>query len=81
MWVNFEKNGVADLPAPAPTNEVTLIIYRRDGSADRSGVIFLNTTRGVALGANKDARALEVTRATGRATVYRFLNSAWVKGA
>lgn len=80
--VNFEKNGVADLPAPAPTNEVTLIIYRRDGSADQSGVIFLNTIRGVALGAaNKDARALEITRATGRATVYRYLNSAWVKGA
>lgn len=79
--VNFEKNGVADLPSPAPTNELTRIIYRRDGSADQSGVLFLNTIRGVASGSNKDARSLEITRATGRATTYRYLNSAWVKGS
>lgn len=79
--VNFEKNGVADLPSPAPTNELTLITYRRDGSADQSGVIFLNTTRGVALTTNKDSRALEIARATGRATIYRYLNSAWIKGS
>ena len=80
--VNFEKNGVANLPAPAPTNELTVVVYRRDGSADQSGVIFLNTVRGVALGtANKDSRALEITRSTGRATVYRYLNSAWVRGS
>ena len=79
--VNFEKNGVADLPAPAPTNEVTRLIYRRDGSCDQAGVIFLNTARGVALSLNKDARALEIARATGRATTYRYLNGAWVKGS
>ena len=79
--INFEKNGVANLPSPAPTNEVMVIVYRRDGSADQSGVIFLNTTRGVALSTNKDSRALEVARATGRATVYRYLNSTWVKGS
>lgn len=78
--VNFEKNGVADLPAPAPTNELTTIVYRRDGSADQSGVIFINSIRGVSLSTNTDARALEITRATGRATSYRYLNSAWVKG-
>lgn len=78
--VNFAKNSVADLPAPSPTNELTTIVYRRDGSADQAGVIFLNSIRGVNLGTNKDARALEVTRATGRATSYRYLNSSWVKG-
>lgn len=78
--LNFSKNGVADLPAPAPTNQVTIIVYRRDGSADQAGVIFMNTDRGVALGTNKDARALEVTRATGRAITYKYLNSVWVKG-
>ena len=78
--VNFEKNSVADLPAPSPTNELTTIVYRRDGSADQAGVIFLNSIRGVNLGTNKDARALEITRATGRATSYRYLNSSWVKG-
>ncbi len=79
--VNFEKNGVADLPSPAPTNEVTQIIYRRDGSADQAGVIFLNTVRGVAMSSNQDSRALEIARATGRATIYRYLNSTWIKGS
>jgi Tfp pilus assembly protein FimT len=78
--LNFARNGVADLPAPAPTTELTRIIYRRDGSADQAGVLFMNTVRGVLSGSNKDARALEITRATGRATTYRYLNDAWVKG-
>lgn len=78
--VNFERNGVGDLPAPAPTNELTTIIYRRDGSADQSGVIFMNTNRGVTSGNNKDARALEVIRATGRADSYRYQGGTWVKG-
>lgn len=78
--LNFTRNGAPDLPSPAPTNVITTIVYRRDGSADQSGVIFMNTTRGVNLGNNKDARALEVTRATGRAVTYKYLNSAWVKG-
>lgn len=78
--LNFSKNGVTDLPAPAPTNLLTTIIYRRDGSADQSGVIFMNTDRGVTAGTNNDARALEVTRATGRAITYKYLNGAWVKG-
>lgn len=78
--LNFTKNGVPDLPAPAPTNQVSVIVYRRDGSADQSGVIFMNTDRGVALSTNNDARALEVTRATGRAITYKYLNSTWVKG-
>ena len=78
--LNFSQNGVASLPAPAPSNQLTTIIYRRDGSADQSGVIFMNTDRGVAAGTNNDARALEVTRATGRAITYKYLNATWVKG-
>ena len=48
--LNFSQNGVTSLPAPAPANQLTTIIYRRDGSADQSGVIFMNTDRGVAAG-------------------------------
>ena len=79
--VNFERNGVPDLPAPAPTNEVTRIIYRRDGSADQSAVVFMNSTRDVASGTNTDARAYEIVRATGRAISYRYLNGVWKKGS
>lgn len=79
--VNFERNGVSALPAPLPSNELTTIIYRRDGSADQSGVVYLNTNRGVALSTNKDARALEVVRATGRAVTYSYVSGSWVKGS
>jgi len=78
--VNFARNGVPDLPAPAPTNELSRIIYRRDGSADMTGVLFLNTDRGVNLGNNNDARALEVIRATGRGLPYKYTGSAWIRG-
>jgi Tfp pilus assembly protein FimT len=79
--VNFERNGMPDLPAPAPTTELFTIIYRRDGSADQAGVIFLNSIRGVNMGTNGDGRALEITRATGRATSYSYASGAWVKGS
>jgi len=78
--INFEKNGVTNLPAPAPTNELTRVIYRRDGSADQTGVVFLNSNRGVNLGNNKDARALEIIRATGRGMRYKYVGSSWIRG-
>jgi prepilin-type N-terminal cleavage/methylation domain-containing protein len=78
--INFESNSVATLPAPSPTNELTTVIYRRDGSADQAGVIYVNSNRGVNLGHNGDARALEVTRATGRATIYSYSSGNWVRG-
>ncbi len=76
--LNFERNSAPALPAPSPDNEVTQIIFRRDGSASQSGAVFLNTARGVAGGNNKDARALVITRATGRASSFTYLNGSWV---
>ena len=78
--VNFESNGVASLPSPSPSNELTRITYRRDGSADQTGVVYLNTLRGGALGNNNDARALEIVRSTGRAFWYRYTSAGWAKG-
>jgi len=40
--------------------------------------VFLNSIRGVAGGNNKDARALVITRATGRASSFSYLNGSWV---
>ncbi len=79
--VVFDQNGVADLPAPAATNVVTQITYARDGSANTSGVIFLNTTRGVANGTNEDARGIDIVRSTGRATWYTYTGGSWRRGS
>jgi prepilin-type N-terminal cleavage/methylation domain-containing protein len=79
--INFERVTAPDLPAPAPTNELTQVVYRRDGSADQAGVVFLNTTRGLNLSSAKDARALQIIRATGRAVSFKFLSGSWVRGS
>jgi len=78
--INFSRAGAPALPAPSPNNELARIIYRRDGSADQSGVIFVNTNRGVAAGNHKDVRALVIIRATGRAVTARYRDGAWIMG-
>jgi Tfp pilus assembly protein FimT len=78
--VIFDRNGAPALPAPAPNNEVTQITFWRDGSANTAGVIFLNTTRGVARGDNEDSRALEIVRSTGRTTWWTYTGGAWRRG-
>ena len=79
--VVLDKNGVADLPAPAATNVLTQVTFWRDGSANTSGVVFLNTTRGVAKGTNEDARGLDIVRSTGRTTWYTYTGGSWRRGS
>ncbi len=79
--VIFDQNGVANLPAPAATNVLTQVTFWRDGSANTSGVIFLNTTRGVASGTNGDARGLDIVRSTGRTTWYTYTGGSWRRGS
>jgi Tfp pilus assembly protein FimT len=79
--VNFERNGVPDLPPPSSTPELLRILYRRDGTADRAGVIFINSDRGVRGRTNADARAIEVVRATGRGFWWRYLGGNWSRGS
>lgn len=78
--VVFQRGAAPDLPAPAPTNVLTTIVFRRDGSADRAGVIYLNSQRGVGSGDLRDARAVEVIRATGRAQWYTMASGTWKRG-
>jgi Tfp pilus assembly protein FimT len=79
--VVFDRNGAPDLPAPAATNVLTAVTFWRDGSANSAGVIFLNTTRGVAKGTNEDARGLDIVRSTGRATWYTYTGGSWRRGS
>jgi len=79
--VIFNRNGVPDLPAPAATNEITQITFWRDGSANTAGVVFLNSTRGVARSNHEDSRAIDITRAIGRATWWTYTGGSWRRGS
>jgi prepilin-type N-terminal cleavage/methylation domain-containing protein len=79
--VVFDQNGAPNLPSPAASNVLTAVTFWRDGSANTAGVIFINTTRGVAKGHNKDSRALDIARSTGRATWYTFVSGSWKRGS
>lgn len=78
--VVFAQNGVPNLPSPAATNVLTVVTFWRDGSANTAGVIFLNTTRGIARGNNEDARGIDIVRSTGRATWYTYTGGSWRRG-
>lgn len=73
--------GAPGLPAPAPSGTVQQAVFRRDGSADPAGVIFVTTRRGLTDPARvRDARAVELARASGRATWYSYASGAWRRG-
>lgn len=69
---------VAALPAPANGSELTSIIFRRDGSASTSGAFYIHSP--VADPDCHYCRAVEITRATGRATVHSYATQSWVRG-
>jgi Tfp pilus assembly protein FimT len=79
--INFERLGAPDLPPPRPTTELDRMIFRRDGSADRAGVVFMNTERALNLRTTDDARVLEIVRATGRAVAYKYTPAGWRPGS
>src|SRR5262245_34517830 len=54
------------------------LVFRRDGSASEAGGFYLTSTRAVTSGSHvEDARAIEMERATGRATWYRYGPPVW----
>ena len=78
--VNFERNGAPDVLSPVPQTELTAFQYMRDGSTSMGGMIFMSTDKAVATGDLKHSRAVELVRATGRPTWYRFRGGVWVRG-
>lgn len=55
------------------------IIFRRDGSASENGGFYITTTTALNAARPRDARSIEVTRATGRVNWYQFTGAAWVR--
>jgi prepilin-type N-terminal cleavage/methylation domain-containing protein len=61
-------------------NDMPVVIFRRDGTASEAGGAYLSTVAGLAEDRTADVRAVEVTRATGRATWFSFGTGAWKAG-
>jgi len=78
--VNFERNGAPDVPSPVPQVELLSFQFMRDGSTNAGGMIFMSTDKAVAAGDLTHSRAVELIRATGRPTWYRFRGGVWVRG-
>jgi prepilin-type N-terminal cleavage/methylation domain-containing protein len=57
-----------------------IVIFRRDGSASENGGVYTTTVAGLSLDRTADVRAVEVSRATGRAAWFSFATGAWKEG-
>ncbi len=66
------------LPAPANGTELTTLVFRRDGTASTSGAFYLRSP--IADPTCHYCRAVEITRATGRAVLYSYATQAWIRG-
>ena len=58
------------------------VTFHRNGSASEAGGVYLTSARAAAGGARfaAEARAIEITRATGRPDWFRFDGTAWKRG-
>lgn len=57
-----------------------VVIFRRDGTASEAGGAYLSTVVGLAGDRTADVRAVEVSRATGRASWFSFATGTWKAG-
>lgn len=71
----FSKGTAGDTPSPSDPATLSLVVFNRDGSANRGGTFYL-------AGPGSDAgcrhcRAIVVTRATGRVVLYSYATGSW----
>lgn len=71
------KGSMSGLPAPAEPGELNALLFRRDGTASRSGALYLRPTN--AGTACKYCRAVSVQRATGRTVAWSHATGSWVR--
>jgi Tfp pilus assembly protein FimT len=57
-----------------------IVIFRRDGSASEYGGVYVTTSAGLSVGRTADVRAVEVSRAGGRAAWFSYATGAWKEG-
>lgn len=72
------RGGATDVPSPADPTRLTAVVFRRDGSASRSGTFYLSALAGDAT--CRRCRAVSVTRATGRLVWYSLSQGTWRRG-
>lgn len=54
-----------------------VLVFHRDGTASEDGGVYLTTTAGLAVDRTADVRAVEVSRATGRASWFSYGTGTW----
>ena len=54
-----------------------VLIFRRDGTASEDGGVYLSTIAGLSIDRTADVRAVEISRATGRASWFSYATGAW----
>lgn len=72
---SFGRRGMDDTPPPAEPTELTRFIFRRDGSANTSGTLYISGPE--ADPACHHCRAIAISRATGRSVMYSYATGAW----
>lgn len=58
-----------------------VLIFHRDGTTSENGGVYICTITGLSVGRAEDVRAVEIARATGRATWFSFATGTWREGA
>lgn len=56
------------------------VTFHRNGSASEYGGVYITSRRAASSGLATETRLLEVERATGRTTWYRYAGGAWARG-
>ncbi|MFL5403088.1 MAG: GspH/FimT family pseudopilin [Gemmatimonadales bacterium] len=72
--------GAATVTFTRTQGGLPIVIFRRDGSASENGGVYLTTISGLSVGRAADVRAVEISRATGRAMWFSYGTGAWKEG-
>jgi prepilin-type N-terminal cleavage/methylation domain-containing protein len=77
----FGKGSMSNTPSPEDPTDLfgVTVIFRRDGTASRSGTYYIASPIPADASTCKYCRAVAVARATGRTVSYSYATGAWVR--